>query len=258
MENQKYCVYMHTNKINGKKYIGITCKDPEKRWNNGYGYCRNKHFFSAIQKYGWNSFEHKILAKNLTSEEAGNMEKDFIAKYKSNLSEYGYNICSGGETNILPKESLEKISNSKKGKPITEAMKQGRKLNPPKAKKVICEGIEFVSIADCARYYEIDPKKMRDWLSGNKYIPEDFVQKGLAYKNEPIEFEQIKSNRKWVYCDGLEFSSIEECAKYYNIRSDRIKHWLYGVYNMPEFYKEKNLHQFYKTLYRVKKQIINN
>ena len=57
-----YTVYQHKNKINGKIYIGITSKDPEKRWgHNGYNYKSSSYFYSAIQKYGWDNFEHNIL-----------------------------------------------------------------------------------------------------------------------------------------------------------------------------------------------------
>ena len=53
MENRKlYCVYMHRNKINDKKYIGITCRKPEHRWGkDGHSY-KGQVFKKAIEKYG--------------------------------------------------------------------------------------------------------------------------------------------------------------------------------------------------------------
>lgn len=65
-----YSVYCHTNKINGKRYIGITKRQPEKRWANGYGYSNNRHFFAAIQKYGWDSFYHEVWFTDLSYEDA--------------------------------------------------------------------------------------------------------------------------------------------------------------------------------------------
>lgn len=86
----KFCVYRHTNKINQKVYIGITSQDPNKRWNKGAGYINCTAFYRAIKKYGWNSFEHEILYKGLSNEEALSIETTLIKYYKErNLS---YNI----------------------------------------------------------------------------------------------------------------------------------------------------------------------
>ena len=65
-----YSVYMHINKINGKKYIGITSQRPKSRWHNGKGYAQQRRFYSAIKSYGWDNFEHIILFNGLTKKEA--------------------------------------------------------------------------------------------------------------------------------------------------------------------------------------------
>ena len=113
------CVYCHTNKINGKRYIGITQNKPNRRWQNGYGYKdRNSHFYNAIKKYGWENFEHIILEENLTRKEASEKEKYYIRLYNTNNENYGYNITSGGDNNFtrnkLTEEQRINISNKTK------------------------------------------------------------------------------------------------------------------------------------------------
>lgn len=97
MNTKKYCVYSHINKINDKIYIGLTSMIPEERWKNGMGYHIGTHFRYAINKYGWDNFEHKILKDNLTKDEASYWEKYYINLYNSTNRKYGYNISSGGE-----------------------------------------------------------------------------------------------------------------------------------------------------------------
>ena len=49
MENN-YTVYMHILP-NNKIYIGMTCKKPIYRWNNGNGYFNNKELTKSIKEY---------------------------------------------------------------------------------------------------------------------------------------------------------------------------------------------------------------
>ena len=80
-----FYIYRHTNLINGKVYIGQTCQKPEYRWGkDGNGYKNSPHFYSAIQQYGWNAFQHEILYSGLTQEEANKIETELILKYDSN------------------------------------------------------------------------------------------------------------------------------------------------------------------------------
>lgn len=113
--NKNWVVYAHKNKINKKIYIGITGQKPERRWRNGQGYKTSTYFYNAIQKYGWNNFEHIILQFNLTQQEAEQKEKYYIQKYNTLNDIYGYNIKKGGKLNQgLSKQGRKKISQSSK------------------------------------------------------------------------------------------------------------------------------------------------
>lgn len=108
MNNEKiWKVYLHIvpMEVSGyphnKYYVGITSKeDCEKRWEHGFGYRGNEHFFKAICKYGWDNIIHQIIASSLTHQEACDMEKLFIALYNSKNPQYGYNKTYGGEGSI--------------------------------------------------------------------------------------------------------------------------------------------------------------
>lgn len=140
-EEKKYCVYKHTSPSK-KVYIGITRTKPEKRWGkDGVGYNTQQYFYRAIQKYGWDNFEHEILYTKLTKEEAEQMEIDLIAYYKSNQREFGYNIENGGNaTGKMSEETRQKISaankgrvSPNKGKPMSDEQK--KKLSESKIGK---------------------------------------------------------------------------------------------------------------------------
>ena len=99
-----YTIYLHRNKINNKIYVGQTIQTPEKRWKNGNGYKSCTLFYKAIQKYGWNNFEHIILEqKEMTPQEANEKENYYIKKYDSKNIEKGYNINDGGYQTLSPK-----------------------------------------------------------------------------------------------------------------------------------------------------------
>ena len=97
--NDNYCVYIHRNTINNKAYIGITIHgdDPNRRWQNGNGYKYNQHFYNAIQKYGWDNFEHIIWVNGLSLENAQKIEIMLIALFNTTDADFGYNVSIGGE-----------------------------------------------------------------------------------------------------------------------------------------------------------------
>ena len=114
-----HCIYMHENKINHKKYIGQAKGNPENRWRlEGKGYYtynspnQNK-IYNAINKYGWDNFEHIILKNNLTLEEANYWEEYYIAFYHTWAGDpqcWGYNLQKGGNNHKISEETKQKIS----------------------------------------------------------------------------------------------------------------------------------------------------
>lgn len=112
-----WSVYVHTNKINGKKYVGITsAKKPYLRWGCGHHYIGCRHFYFAIQKYGWNNFDHKIVVSGISKKLAEAIERGMIAHYKTTDNRFGYNIQSGGIlSGGLSPEGLQSLKDCNSG-----------------------------------------------------------------------------------------------------------------------------------------------
>ena len=136
-----FTVYDHTNKINGKKYVGVTQKKPEKRWRNGKGYER-QYFYNAILKYGWENFEHTILKTGMTQEEANYYEKYYIKEFDSLLGHNGYNAAIGGYDAGMTglhhsEETKKKMSVARRGK--TLSLEHRKKLSEVRKGKTFSE-----------------------------------------------------------------------------------------------------------------------
>lgn len=85
----QYIVYEFTFP-NSKKYYGYAL-DAQTRWQNGHGY-KGQKVGEAIEEFGWENVEKKIIAKNLTKDNAKMLEKSLIKATNSDISLLGYNI----------------------------------------------------------------------------------------------------------------------------------------------------------------------
>lgn len=94
-------VYLITNLINNKKYVGIT-NDYKKRWSNHK--CNNDSTMAiakAIKKYGVDNFKFEVIESNVPLDEIDEKEKYYIEYFNSHVSSgCGYNISKGGKYNI--------------------------------------------------------------------------------------------------------------------------------------------------------------
>ena len=199
-----YTVYQHKNKINGKIYIGITSQKPEDRWGSqGCNYKSSPHFYSAIQKYGWNNFEHNILFTGLTKEQACLKEQELIKQFDSMNREHGYNSTSGGDTFSMNEETKQKISQAMMG----NKNGLGHPCSEEKKKKI--------SEAQRGREFTKEHKQKLSEAAKNRHVPCSEDKKQILKE---------KSHKKPVYCEELDkvFESVQECGRQLGIPATNI------------------------------------
>lgn len=137
-----YSVYMHVLP-NGKRYIGMTRQEPEKRWHNGLGYRGKKSFYDDIVLYGWDNIQHIIVESGLDLESASAKEKELISQYHTQDKDFGYNTKEGGQTfgehsdEFIQELHLRMLGNKycvgrKISKKHIEALAKGRKSKAQK------------------------------------------------------------------------------------------------------------------------------
>jgi group I intron endonuclease len=113
----KFCgVYGIRNSINGKWYIGESVNIKYRKSKHfstlKYNCHKNDYLQRSWNKYGKEVFEFIILELCL-EESLEAKEKEWIAKYKSNDFEYGYNLTDGGNVGKkMKEESKSKLSDS--------------------------------------------------------------------------------------------------------------------------------------------------
>jgi len=226
-----YKVYKHTNNINGKIYVGITQQKPEDRFKSGSSYVGNKHFKSAIKKYGWNNFSHEILEDNLDRKEAMLKETHYINFFESNNSSKGYNKSTGGEAPILNpetrieyKERFSNLAKSRKGKPLSKETRikisianKGKKFPGRGIGKTLSEETKLKiskSNSGKKRSEEVIEKNRLSHLG--KKISEDHKRK-ISESMKLVKAKKVIGKNILTNKMTEIFNSVEDAAKHFNL-----------------------------------------
>lgn len=224
-----YFVYKHTNKTNGKCYIGITGRAPKRRWVNGAGYVSNEYFYSAIKKYGWDGFEHTILAEGLTLEEACAMERELIAEYNSADREYGYNLDLGGtgagkRSEATVQKQRENVNRLYRETDLRQKISEGGKRRFEKEE-------EHEKLRKAAYMRNQDPQKYQNICEGNRNRwkreeEREKVSEGLKsyYANNPERKEEIAKERKAFFAAHPEKKTTKKVAQL-DLTEEVVKIW---------------------------------
>ena len=227
-------VYLITNTVNGKKYVGQTARPLGQRIRE------HEHseypIGKAMRKYGRDKFTVEILAEGKTIEELCELERLYISVYNTTDPEYGYNLTEGGE-HIAgwhhTEQARANISAALAGKPFTEEHKEALRQanlgtnNPMYGKHLTDEHKAKLSAA----------------LSGSNNplygIPRsDEVKQKISdtKRNNPVS-EESKINARVaasipVLCEqtSVVYSSITEAAKALGVTRTAVSYICHGKY----------------------------
>ncbi len=114
------CVYMFTNSINGKRYVGQTW-DLKRRTNEhlkGRGY--SKLLCAAIAKYGTDNFTVRVLYR---TKDQGTLDavETLMIQLMGSLAPNGYNLALGGARGRHCAATKALIGSHHRGKVVSEA-----------------------------------------------------------------------------------------------------------------------------------------
>ena len=97
-------IYLITNKVNGKKYVGQHCGSGDSRWKQHLAASLKLEnplpLYRAMRKYGTNNFSYEVLEEIPLSsgpKYLNEREIHWIKQMNSFISENGYNVTRGGQ-----------------------------------------------------------------------------------------------------------------------------------------------------------------
>lgn len=211
---------------NGKRYIGKTKRTLNARQGQDWSrYQRCRLLWAAIQKYGTDSIRIDVLFYgDLTDEESSEMERYYIAIYKTNANRYsnpayGYNLTDGGE-GVCGWEPTDE-----RRKELAEQM---RKIGKERAGKTVSEATRQ-RLSDSHKGIRLGYK-----------MPEETKRKigeANSLKNMPPEERERRKQSKMkmvLACNPLTseeliFGSRDTAAEYFGVRSSAVTRWIDGT-----------------------------
>lgn len=190
-------VYMTTNLINGKRYIG-----QRKYYGKHQDYLGSGHLLRrAVEKYGKENFSRVILEECSSREQLNNQEKFWIQYYDAVNDNAFYNISAGGEGVVLANGQSVWLGrqHSDETKAKLSQLRMGVN-NPFYGKHHSPETI----------------KKLAQYSTGKKHSPETLRKMSIGMRQNHADYNGAKNpraRRTAQYSLSGELLHIWECAK---------------------------------------------
>lgn len=101
--NYTNCIYLITNKLNQKQYIGVAKDFTQRMYQHSIGHdAEHSYIDRSILQHGWENYEVVIVDNYSTEKDRKELEQKYIKQYHTHRSEGGYNLTWGGDDTCFP------------------------------------------------------------------------------------------------------------------------------------------------------------
>ena len=191
----KYTIYIRTNVINGKQYVGQTSdiKRRDYKFYNTNIYYANEYLTEDRNKYGLDNFKTDILEETNTREKAWELEEKYIKEYNTKYPN-GYNITDGGsgkKGTIVFDKTRKKLSEKLKGLKRSDEFK----------KKISESLTNNAKISKKVNQFDLDGNLIKVWESTKEAGRNGFDQSRIAELCRGSKRRKTHKGFIWKYAD---------------------------------------------------------
>ena len=194
-EDKLYTVYRLENIVTKKNYIGMTSRNPKRRWSSGY----NGKMGDAIHQFPFDlCWKKHIEFQTPNKEQALELEAELMKWYDS--VENGYNTSPFGSSHIFNEELKKKISESLSGE-----------KHPFYGKHFTEEHRKHISESHTGKHFTEEHKnKLSEAMTGNQNATTTPV---LQYSKSGDFIAEYSSTMEAERKTGYSHSHIIKCCK---------------------------------------------
>lgn len=212
-------IYLITNVIDNKRYIGQTTQSMTKRWTQHKSFTKTNpqyHLHRAMRKYGVDNFNIEVIDESATNvDELNDLEELYISYYDT-FNGWGYNLTSGGGNHLMAESTKEKLRQANLGKNLSTELKQrisiGVKLyyntygHPLIGRTLSPEHKHKLSLSNTGNTHSEESKKK---ISDNSARKQSVIQYDLnmQYMNTYLTLNSAES------ATGVKFQNISRCCR---------------------------------------------
>ena len=190
-------IYIVTNRINGKIYVGQTIKSLKQRWSQ---HCKDTScvaLYNAIKKYGSDEFDIKLLEECFSLDELNECEIKWINELNA-IGSNGYNIREGGKGGgALSENTKNKIKEKALKRWETPEFKKKMK----KAYSKRSNNQEWKNhLAESQRGHKSNPNQLKalqkSWFAASKPMNGESNGRAILTEDQVREIRYIYSTKK--------------------------------------------------------------